>query len=184
MDVHATPAGLPELREFLAGFHMRFRRPEGRIALERYPTGLLTELSIKNGDTIAQAVPGTSEQHRHEFLTNMPWDEEDLNRQQVQRMLAEVTLGEGVLVLDDTGFPKQGKASVGVARQYYGSNLPAAATLEALAGYAHRRHAVEQCHDPVTHCLPPALGRRGAEVLHQSNIRLPTWQRREVGPER
>jgi SRSO17 transposase len=51
----------------------------------------------------------------------MPWDEDDLNRQRVQKMIAEATLGDGVLVLDDTGFPKQGKTSVGVARQYSGT---------------------------------------------------------------
>jgi SRSO17 transposase len=100
---------------------VRFRRPEGREALERYTTGLLTELPNKNGDTIAQAVPGTSAQRVQEFLTNMQWDEEDLNRQRVQKMLAEATTGAGVLVVDDTGFPKQGTASVGVARQYSGT---------------------------------------------------------------
>jgi SRSO17 transposase len=121
MDVHTGPAALPELQEFLSTFHVRFRRPEGREALERYTTGLLTELPNKNGNTIAQAVPGTSAQRLQEFLTNMQWDEEDLNRQRVQKMIAEVTTGDGVLVIDDTGFPKQGTASVGVARQYSGT---------------------------------------------------------------
>jgi SRSO17 transposase len=84
-------------------------------------TGLLTELPNKNCDTIAQAVPGTSEQRLQAFLTNMPWDEHDLNRQRVQKMTAEATLGDGVLVLDDTGFPKQGKTAVGGARPYSGT---------------------------------------------------------------
>ena len=121
MDVHASPDELPELREFLGSFHVRFRRPEGAEALERYMTGLLTALPTKNCDTIAQAVPGTSEQRLQEFLTNMQWDAEDLNRQRVQKLMAEATLGDGVLVLDDTGFAKQGKASAGVARQYSGT---------------------------------------------------------------
>jgi SRSO17 transposase len=121
MDVHASPVALPELQEFLGAFHVRFRRPEGRQALERYTVGLLTELPNKNGDTIAQAVPGTSAQRLQEFLTNMRWDEEDLNRQRVQKMLADATTDDGVLVFDDTGFPKQGRASVGVARQYSGT---------------------------------------------------------------
>jgi SRSO17 transposase len=121
MDGHASPAELPELKEFLGSFRVRFRRPEGTHGLERYLTGLLTELPNKNGDTMAEAVPGTSEQRLQEFPTNIPWDEEDLNRQRVVQMSAEATRGHGVLVLDDTGFPKQGKASVGVARQYSGS---------------------------------------------------------------
>lgn len=121
MDVHASPAELPELKEFLSALQVRFRRPEGAVALERYTTGLLTELPNKNCDTMAQAVPGTSEQRLQEFLTNMHWDEEDLNQQRVQKMVAEATLGDGVLVFDDTGFAKQGKASVGVARQYSGT---------------------------------------------------------------
>jgi SRSO17 transposase len=121
MDVHASPTELPELKAFLGALAVRFRRPEGAEALERYTTGLLTELPNKNCDTIAQAVPGTSEQRLQEFLTNMPRDEEDLNRQRVRKMVGEATVGEGVLVLDDPGFPKQGKASVGVARQYSGT---------------------------------------------------------------
>ncbi len=121
MDVQASPAALPELQAFLGAFQVCFRRPEGRQALERDTTGLLTELPTKNGDTIAQAVPGTSAQRWQEFLTKMPWDKEDLNRQRVQKMIAEATRGEGVLVIDDMGFAKRGTASVGVERQYSGT---------------------------------------------------------------
>jgi len=121
MDIHASPAPLPELEAFLSTFQVRFRRPEGEAALERYLTGLLTELPNKNCDTLAEAVPGTSKQRLQEFLTNMPWDEPDLNRQRVEKLIAEATVGNGVLIFDDTGFAKQGKASVGVARQYSGT---------------------------------------------------------------
>jgi SRSO17 transposase len=121
MQVHASPVTLPELDAFLSTFKVRFRRPEAEAALDRYLTGLLTELPNKNCDTLAQAVPGTHEQRLQGFLTTMQWDEEELNRQRVEKMIAEATIGNGVLIFDDTGFAKQGKASVGVARQYSGT---------------------------------------------------------------
>jgi SRSO17 transposase len=117
MDVHASPAELPEWQEFLGAFPVRFRRPQGREALERYPTGLLPELPTKNCDTMAQAVPGTSEQRLQESLTTRPWEEEELTRQRVQKMLAEATRGEGGLVFDETGVPQHGKGAVGGERQ-------------------------------------------------------------------
>jgi len=121
MDVHASPASLPELDAFLSTFKVRFRRSEVRAALERYLIGLLTQLPNKNGDTLAQAVPGTHEQRLQGLLTTMNGDEEELNRQRVEKMIAEATVGHGVLIFDDTGFAKQGKASVGVPRQYSGT---------------------------------------------------------------
>ena len=118
---HAPSTPLPELAEFLAPFRVHFKRSEGPQALERYLTGLLTEHPNKNCDTIAQVVPGTSEQRLQGLLTAMDWDEDDLNRQRVERLLALPTEGDGVLIFDDTGFAKQGKCSVGVARQYSGT---------------------------------------------------------------
>jgi SRSO17 transposase len=82
---------------------------------------LRTERPNKNCDTIAPAVPGPSEPRLQEFLTNRAWDEEDLHRQRVQKMVAEASTGGGGLGFDDPGFPKQGKASVGVERQYWGT---------------------------------------------------------------
>lgn len=112
---------IPELAEFLGQFHVHFKRKESEAAAERYLTGLLTDHPNKNCDTLAQVVPGTSEQSLQGLLTSMVWDEQDLNRQQVQVMAALPTEGDGVLIFDDTGFAKQGKHSVGVKRQYSGT---------------------------------------------------------------
>lgn len=112
---------MPELAEFLAQFQVHFDRRESQHAAERYLTGLLTEHLNKNCDTMAKVVPGTSEQQLQGLLTTMVWDECDLNRQRVQMLQALRTEGDGVLIFDDTGFAKQGKASVGVARQYSGT---------------------------------------------------------------
>src|SRR3954454_12724123 len=112
---------IPELAEFLRPFHVHFLRSEGRHALDRYLTGLLTELPNKNCDTIAASIPGTSEQQLQGLMSTTAWDEEDLNRQRVQQLLQLPSEGDGVLIVDDTGFAKQGRCSVGVARQYSGT---------------------------------------------------------------
>jgi len=112
---------MPELAEFLRPFHVHFLRSEGRHALDRYLTGLLTELPNKNCDTIAACIPGTSEQQLQGLLSTTAWDEEDLNAQRVQQLLQLPSEGDGVLIFDDTGFAKQGRCSVGVARQYSGT---------------------------------------------------------------
>lgn len=114
-------AALPELDEFLRPFHIHFCRSEGRQSLERYLTGLLTEHSNKNCDTMAQVVPGTNKQRLHNLLTGIAFDEDDLNDQRVRTMRQLPTEGDAVLVFDDTGFAKQGHCSVGVKRQYSGT---------------------------------------------------------------
>src|SRR4051795_9308612 len=112
---------LPALDAFLRPFHVHFARSEATHALERYLTGMLTEHPNKNCDTIAQVVPDTSEQSLQGLLTAMRWDEDDLNEQRVKALLALPTEGDAALIFDDTGFAKQGRASVGVARQYSGT---------------------------------------------------------------
>jgi SRSO17 transposase len=112
---------MPELTEFLGHFKPRFAFPVRCSVLERYLTGLLTECTTKNCQTMAAVVPGTNSQQLNNLLTEMHWDEEDLNRQRVQFMSRLPTPGDGVLAVDDTGFPKKGEHSVGVAKQYSGT---------------------------------------------------------------
>src|SRR6266542_2493084 len=117
----AATEPLPALADFLQPFHMQFGRRESQAALERYLTGLLTDHPRKNCDTLPTIVPGTSEQQLQGLLTTMQWDATALNRQRVERMLTLPTEGDAVLIFDDTGFLKQGHASVGVSRQYTGT---------------------------------------------------------------
>jgi SRSO17 transposase len=116
----ASSEPLPEISAFLEPFAPLFRRSQSRHSLERYVTGLLTDLDRKNCDTIAAALAGTSTERLQHLLTDADWDSRQLDGARVRSLSARSPKG-GVLVLDDTSLPKQGKSSVGVARQYCGT---------------------------------------------------------------
>jgi SRSO17 transposase len=116
----ASPETLPELATYLAPFAPLFRRSTSRESVARYLTGLLTDLPRKNCDTIAAAVAATSTERLQHLLTDAAWEPQALDRQRVQTLVAQ-SPPQGLLVLDDTGLPKQGRGSVGVARQYSGT---------------------------------------------------------------
>ena len=118
---HAPTAPIPELAEFLSRFRIHFSQKNSASTFERYVTGLLTELPNKNCDTLAAVVPGTNEQRLNNLLTDLIWDEQDLNRQRIQAMLEIPSEGDAALIFDDSGFAKKGAHSVGVARQYSGT---------------------------------------------------------------
>jgi SRSO17 transposase len=116
----ASPAPLPELASYLAPFAPLLQRSQSRESVERYITGLLTDLPRKNCETIAAAVAGTSTERLQHLLTDADWDPEKLDEVRVRR-LASQSPREGILVLDDTSFPKKGTRSVGVQPQYCGA---------------------------------------------------------------
>jgi SRSO17 transposase len=117
----APRAPLPELAEFLAPLRVHFTQGPSAETLRQYLTGLLSEHPNKNCDTLAEVVPETNEQQFNHLLTAMVWDETALNRQRIAQMRALPSAGDGVLIFDETGFEKQGRHSVGVARQYTGT---------------------------------------------------------------
>lgn len=117
----APRAPLPELAEFLAPLRVQFTQGPSTETLRRYLTGLLTEHPSKNCDTLATVVPETNEQQLQYLLTDMVWDEGALNRQRIAQLQQLPSEGDGVLIIDDTGFEKKGRQSVGVARQYTGT---------------------------------------------------------------
>jgi SRSO17 transposase len=115
----AAPTPLPELETYLKPFAHLFRRSWSRQSCERYVTGLLTDLPHKNCETIAAALAGTSTERLQHLLTDADWDALALDELRVQHLLSVSPKG-GLLALDDTSFLKQGRESVGVARQYCG----------------------------------------------------------------
>lgn len=54
-----------------------------------------------------------------QFVSRSPWDWQPVRRALAVRMSAEIE--PEAWIVDDTGFPKFGKMSVGVARQYSGA---------------------------------------------------------------
>jgi SRSO17 transposase len=114
----ASDKPLPELADYLSTYDSYFVRSEGRESLERYSTGLLSDMPKKNGETIEDGVPGTNNQRLQSLLTGIQWDHQGANQERTEQMRDNVSLGDGVLIHDDTGIPKQGEHSVGVARQY------------------------------------------------------------------
>jgi SRSO17 transposase len=111
---------LPALEGFHARFARFFRRTEGRAFGRRYLIGLALPIERKNAENIAERV-GAPPRKLQEFLSDSPWDDEGCIGE-LQRFVGE-QLGApgGVLVLDDTGFPKKGTHSAGVGRQYSGT---------------------------------------------------------------
>jgi SRSO17 transposase len=85
-----------------------------------YLRGLM-QARRRNIERIRDAVPGSDEQALHHFIANSPWD----HRPVLDRVArdANALLGgtdDSFLLIDETGFPKKGRESVGVARQWCG----------------------------------------------------------------
>ena len=110
-----------ELEGLLARFGRLFVRAEPRGQAGRYLEGLLGPVERKNGWQLAEAIGDARPWRTQRVLSHVLWDEgaaRDLCREHaVERLGAE----DAVLVVDETGFPKKGRHSAGVARQYCGT---------------------------------------------------------------
>lgn len=116
-----SPYPIPELEAFLQPFRQHFYRKESLQVLERCATGLLAEIERKSGAGIAQAVAGLSEAALYRLLAETDWDHTALNHQRIATLVERATAGDGMLLLDETGYPRKGNQCVGVAHQYCGA---------------------------------------------------------------
>ena len=102
MPVKVSPYSIPELKTFLRPFRQHFYRAESLHTLERYATGLLSDVERKSGAGIAEAVAGLSDSALYRLMTETHWASKALTRQRIQTMLEQAVAGDGVLVVDDT----------------------------------------------------------------------------------
>ncbi|MBI4503111.1 MAG: protein kinase, partial [Gemmatimonadetes bacterium] len=93
------------------------------------------------------------------FITDAPWSAAAMWRV----LRAQLPERRGVLILDDTGFPKKGTHSVGVARQYSG-------TLGKIGKYELIETIGEGAMGKVYRALDPVLGRNVAIKLMSASI--------------
>ncbi len=108
-----------ELKEYVAEFEEAFKRPESLTWTGHYLKGLLSDLDRKNIEAIALSM-GLNARSMQSFIGKSPWQIEPVI--DTHQKLAAKSLGnEGVLIVDESGNVKQGRNSVGVARQYCGS---------------------------------------------------------------
>ena len=104
--------------KWLEAFKPCFGHRAQVLALRRYVQGLLSDSTRKSMEAMLARVtdPGSYQAFQH-FITDAPWKAEQVWRQ-LRTLIPE---REGLLIFDGTSFPKQGPASVGVARQYCGA---------------------------------------------------------------
>jgi SRSO17 transposase len=126
------------LGEFLngrIGKHLPRRAQKESFAL--YAHGILGEGERKSVEPIAARATGGMDEDDEEpgaacermqarllnFLRLSPWDDRSVRREAARYVVSNLEKQEPVTtwIIDDTGFPKQGKHSVGVQRQYSGT---------------------------------------------------------------
>jgi SRSO17 transposase len=98
-----------------------FRRPEAAEHAADYLRGLLAEVERKNGWQLAERAGYAHPRGIQRVLDRYAWDADAVRDDLRAYVLKALADPRAVLVVDETGFPKQGTRSAGVARQYCGT---------------------------------------------------------------
>jgi len=108
------------LKGFLDEMLTTLGRSERRQWGDVYVRGLLATGGRKATASMAMKVSDGNVQAMQQFIGQSPWPWEPV-RKRLARRLVEALHPVAAWVVDDTGFPKKGAHSVGVARQYSGT---------------------------------------------------------------
>ena len=100
-------------------------RTERSTGLKDYCRGLMLPIARKSVEPLAACADplhvASKHQSLHHFVSTSPWSDTLLMKRVRDWVIPTLGLESGrYWIVDDTGFPKKGKDSVGVARQYCG----------------------------------------------------------------
>src|SRR4051812_37419027 len=127
-----TPELAPEVLGRLDAYAARFRddfdRPRQAQYSGVYLQGLILDGERKSIEPLSRKVTTPAglavsdlDQALQQFVGQSTWDEQAVWKRYRSVMAGTFASPAGIFVIDDTGFPKQGKHSVGVQRQYCGA---------------------------------------------------------------
>lgn len=123
-----TPEVLDRLRDYAELFRDDFRSKAQHSWSGVYLRGLLQDGDRKSIEPMVARVPRPPElldiqdpeQALQQFVNQSPWDEQQVWKRSRCVMAESLASPRGIFIIDDTGYPKQGRHSVGVQRQYGG----------------------------------------------------------------
>ena len=110
---------IPRLYAFMKPFVTPFQGQAADQHAKTYVCGLLSNVAHKNSESIAYRF-GQSRLPLQSFIGGDTWDDAPLRDELRGQVKMHLGQGDGVLVFDPSGFPKSGRESVGVARQWCG----------------------------------------------------------------
>lgn len=107
------------MEKFAQPFIDLLRLPAQRDHATDYVSGLVSDLKKKNVESIAYRHDQDRRNLQH-FIGTAEWDHQPLFMELARQAGQEIGEPDGVIVFDPSAFPKKGKQSVGVARQWCG----------------------------------------------------------------
>ena len=120
MDTSAFEQVYGAFQDFHAYFGPLFGRREARDHSRHYLQALLVQSGERrNAENLSETVPASARVMQR-FLTESPWDDDAVIGRLQEYLSPRLGHPEAVWVLDGSDFPKQGRKSAGVARQYCG----------------------------------------------------------------
>lgn len=119
MTPKQVEASLLRIVEYSKPYQAKMARAEQRDSLEVMLLGMASELERKSVEPIAVHF-GRPPRALQGFVGISKWDHSPLRELQWKEVDDEIGIEEGHLIVDGSGVPKKGNATVGVKRQYCG----------------------------------------------------------------